>query len=83
MTEITSTDTLVIALGFALVVWGCAMYFVGKRKGRLEYEKEIEEVARTIDLDSVLPVLNDLMGLVAGHIRASTDPQVTNGETHD
>jgi hypothetical protein len=76
MPEITSGEILNAIVILSLVIGGWRMYFVGKRQGRAEYEREIEEIAKTVDMEGVLPALNSIMGLLASkHIefRSSGD----------
>lgn len=80
MTEITLGEILNAIVILALIISGWRMYFVGKRKGRLEYEREIEEIGRTIDMESVLPAMNDLLGVVASYVEANVERTVRDAE---
>jgi hypothetical protein len=63
-------DIIVI---LALIPFGPIMYFVGKRQGRAEVEEEMRKSCESVDVESVLPVLNDLMGVVVHMAKEGDD----------
>lgn len=66
MPEITFFEIVNAVVILSLVIGGTRMYFLGRKHGRAEHERELEEIVRTIDMDSVLPAMNDFMQVIGG-----------------